>query len=185
MWDHGRMNQTLEPVEIYTDGGAIGNPGPGGYGAVVLCGGGREELSGGFRRTTNNRMELTAAIAGLSALKRSSAVTLHTDSKYLANGITKGWAEGWRRNDWRKKNGEKALNPDLWEKPLGLCSRHEVVFRWVKGHAGVTENERCDELTRRWSRHEGLPVDEAYEKANPARSRPARGRSRGRVSRGV
>ena len=179
------MNETLELVEIYTDGGAIGNPGPGGYGAVVLRGEGREELSGGFRRTTNNRMQLAAAIAGLAALERPSAVTLHTDSKYVANGITKSWAEGWRRNDWRKKNGEKALNPDLWEKLLGLCARHEVSFRWVKGHAGIKENERCDELTGRWSRRKGLPADEAYEKANPAGSRSGRGRSRGRVPRGV
>lgn len=152
-------------VEIYTDGGAIGAPGPGGYGVVLLYGDRRREISGGFRRTTNNRMELMAAIAGLEALKRPCAVTLYTDSKYAADGIGKGWAEGWRKNNWRKKNKGKALNPDLWGRLLELCVRHEVTFEWVKGHAGVPENERCHELTEE-VRHGNLPPDEAYEQAN-------------------
>ncbi|MDI9570245.1 MAG: ribonuclease HI [Pseudomonadota bacterium] len=143
-------------VTIYTDGGCLGNPGPGGYGVVLIHGRARKELSGGCRLTTNNRMELTAAIVGLQALKTPCRVTLFTDSQYLVNAMTKGWAQRWRRNGWMRNKLEKALNPDLWEKLLDLCSRHEVRFVWIRGHAGNPENERCDELSRQAARGENL-----------------------------
>ncbi|MFO7494840.1 MAG: ribonuclease HI [Desulfobacterales bacterium] len=152
-------------VIIYTDGSALNNPGPGGYGVVILEGGRRTELSGGFRKTTNNRMELLACIKGLDALTTPATVTLYSDSAYVVNGITRGWAKSWQRKGWRKSNGEPALNPDLWEKLLGLCQKHAVRFVWVKGHAGNTGNERCDQLATRAAAGAQLPPDTAYEQA--------------------
>jgi ribonuclease HI len=154
-------------VAIYTDGGAIDNPGPGGWGAVILDGTRRTELSGGFRRTTNNRMELTACIAALDYLAAPAAVALHSDSRYVVNGISKGWARRWRRNNWMRTRSEPALNADLWEKLLDLCDRHRVRFIWVKGHAGHPENERCDQLAGAAAARSGLPPDEAYENHVP------------------
>ena len=136
----------LKYVEIFTDGACSGNPGPGGWGVVLRFGGHEKELSGGEKNTTNNRMELTAAIMGLSALKEKCKVRLVTDSKYVADGIIKGWAESWQNNGWRKADKKPALNPDLWEKLLDLVSFYEVTIDWVKGHAGHPENERCDKL---------------------------------------
>jgi ribonuclease HI len=133
-------------VELFTDGACSGNPGPGGWGAVLRYNGHEKELSGGERDTTNNRMELTAAIMGLKALKEPCDVRLVTDSKYVADGITKGWAESWRKNNWRKADKKPALNPDLWEQLLELIKKHNVTIEWVKGHAGHPENERCDQL---------------------------------------
>lgn len=133
-------------VEIFTDGACSGNPGPGGWGVVLRFGAHEKELSGGEKETTNNRMELTAAIMGLSALKEECKVRLVTDSKYVADGITKGWAESWKNNGWRKADKKPALNVDLWEKLLDLLQKHEVTIEWVKGHAGHPENERCDKL---------------------------------------
>lgn len=133
-------------VEIFTDGACSGNPGPGGWGVVLRFGAHEKELSGGEKETTNNRMELTAAIMGLSALKEECKVRLVTDSKYVADGITKGWAESWKNNGWRKADKKPALNTDLWEKLLELLHKHEVTIEWVKGHAGHPENERCDKL---------------------------------------
>jgi ribonuclease HI len=133
-------------IIIYTDGACLGNPGPGGYGAVQLYQGKRRELSGGYRRTTNNRMELMGAIAALEALKARSKVLLYTDSRYVVDAVEKGWAQKWRRNGWRKPDKQMAMNPDLWERLLTACSQHEVRFEWVKGHAGNVENERCDVL---------------------------------------
>lgn len=133
-------------VELFTDGACSGNPGPGGWGAVLRYNGHEKELSGGERETTNNRMELTAAIMGLAALKEPCEVRLVTDSKYVADGITKGWAESWRKNNWRKADKKSALNPDLWERLLDLVNTHKVTIEWVKGHAGHPENERCDQL---------------------------------------
>ncbi len=156
--------ESLKQVTIYTDGGALGNPGPGGYGVVLLYGSSRKELSGGFRLTTNNRMEILAAIQGLEALKARCRVTLHSDSQYLVNAIEKGWAERWQASGWMRNKKEKALNPDLWERLLDLCARHQVKFVWVRGHAGNTENERCDELVQQAARGEHLDVDENYEK---------------------
>lgn len=133
-------------IELFTDGACSGNPGPGGWGVVLRYNGHEKELSGGEANTTNNRMELTAAIEGLTALKEPCKVRLVTDSKYVADGITKGWAESWRKNNWRKADKKPALNPDLWEKLLNLISEHDVTIEWVKGHAGHPENERCDQL---------------------------------------
>lgn len=140
------MSEKLLTVEIFSDGACSGNPGPGGWGTILRMGEHVKELSGGERHTTNNRMELTAAIEGLSALKYRCHVILTTDSKYLCDGITKGWAASWRKKGWKKADGKPALNPDLWERLLELTERHDVEFRWVKGHAGHPENERCDEL---------------------------------------
>ncbi len=136
----------MKYIELFTDGACSGNPGPGGWGAVLRYEGHEKELSGGEKNTTNNRMELTAAIMGLSALKEPCTVRLVTDSKYVADGITKGWAQSWRKNNWRKADKKPALNPDLWEKLLELCETHDVTIEWVKGHAGHPENERCDRL---------------------------------------
>lgn len=133
-------------VEIFTDGACSGNPGPGGWGAVLRYGGREKELSGGEADTTNNRMELTACIAALSALKEPCKVSLTTDSQYVFNGITKGWAASWKKNGWRKADKKTALNSDLWEELLRLSSIHDVTFHWIKGHAGHPENERCDRL---------------------------------------
>lgn len=133
-------------VEIFTDGACSGNPGPGGWGAVLRYNGHEKELSGGEKDTTNNRMELTAVISALSTLKEPCKVRLTTDSKYVADGVTKGWAKSWQQNGWRKGDKKPALNPDLWQKLLDLLDIHEVEIVWVKGHAGHPENERCDQL---------------------------------------
>ncbi len=136
----------MKKVEIFTDGACSGNPGMGGWGAVLRFGSHEKELSGGERATTNNRMELTAVIMALSALKEPCEVVLTTDSKYVADGVNKGWAVGWQKNGWRKADKKPALNPDLWEKLLELLKIHKVEICWVKGHAGHPENERCDRL---------------------------------------
>ena len=136
----------MKSVEIFTDGACSGNPGPGGWGAVLRFMRREKELSGGERDTTNNRMELTAVIEALSALKEPCKVTLTTDSKYVCEAINQGWVYSWQKNGWRKADKKPALNVDLWEKLLPLLDRHEVDFVWVKGHAGHPENERCDEL---------------------------------------
>ena len=146
----------MKYIEIFTDGACSGNPGPGGWGVVLRYNGHEKELSGGEINTTNNRMELTAVIEGLSALKEKCQVRLVTDSKYVADGITKGWAESWRKNNWRKADKKPALNPDLWEKLLDLIAKHEVTIDWVKGHAGHPENERCDRLAVSSSKSENL-----------------------------
>lgn len=133
-------------VDIYTDGACSGNPGPGGWGAILVSGKNEKELSGGEPQTTNNRMELSAVIFALTALKRRCDVTLYTDSKYVVDAITKGWALKWKSNNWMRTKTDKAMNPDLWEQLLGLLSQHDVAFVWVKGHAGHKYNERCDQL---------------------------------------
>ncbi len=133
-------------VEIFTDGACSGNPGPGGYGAILRVGEHVKELSGGEADTTNNRMELMGVIAALSALKYPCDVVLTTDSKYVVDSVTKGWARGWKAKGWIKSDKKPALNVDLWEKLLDLLDVHNVKFVWVKGHAGHPENERCDEL---------------------------------------
>jgi ribonuclease HI len=150
-------------VTLYTDGGCIGNPGPGGYGVVLLHGENRKELSGGYQLTTNNRMEIRAVIAGLEALKSPCKVSVHSDSRYLVDAISKGWAEGWQKNGWRRNKTEMAINPDLWERLLELCDVHRVTFQWTKGHAGDRENERCDQLAMRAASQENLPEDESYD----------------------
>ncbi len=136
----------MKEVKIFTDGACSGNPGPGGWGAILKYGNKVKELSGGEENTTNNRMELTAAIKALEALKEPCSVILTTDSKYLSDGIEKGWAESWKKNGWKKADKKPALNTDLWERILELFSLHKVKIVWVKGHNGHIENERCDEL---------------------------------------
>ncbi len=136
----------MKKVEIYTDGACSGNPGPGGYGVILRYGEHEKELSGGEECTTNNRMELTAAIVGLSTLKEPCQVTLYSDSKYLIDAIKEGWVYKWKENGWMRNKKDKALNPDLWEELLTLLEKHQVNLVWVKGHDGHSENERCDKL---------------------------------------
>jgi ribonuclease HI len=136
----------MKEVTIYTDGACSGNPGAGGWGTILDYMGKRKELSGGEAQTTNNRMELTAVIEGLKALKVPCRVTVVTDSQYVANGINLGWAASWKANNWRKKDKKPALNPELWDELLTEIAKHEVTIQWIKGHAGHPENERCDEL---------------------------------------
>lgn len=146
-------------IIIYTDGASRGNPGPGGYGAVLMSGSHRKELAEGFRRTTNNRMELLAVIKALEALKKEgSRVTVYTDSKYVADAIEKGWVF-----NWEKKNFKKKKNPDLWKRLLEVYRKHQVQFYWVRGHADVIENERCDQLAVEASRQDNLSIDQVYE----------------------
>lgn len=136
----------MKEVKVYTDGACSGNPGAGGWGTILEYKGIKREISGGMAETTNNRMELTAVIEGLKALKESCKVTVITDSQYVANGINLGWAESWKANGWRKKDRKPALNPELWDALLSEIARHDVTIEWIKGHAGHPENERCDEL---------------------------------------
>ena len=151
-------------VVIYTDGGCIGNPGPGGYGIVLLYENQRVELSGGFRMTTNNRMELMACIVGLQALEKKSRVVLLSDSRYVVDSISKGWARRWKANRWMRTKKEKAENFDLWDELLQLCDRHDVEFVWVPGHAGNLENERCDQLSMEAASKDDLPADSYFER---------------------
>lgn len=156
-------------VVIYADGACSGNPGRGGYGTVVLLGDQRQELSAGFQRTTNNRMEILGCIAGLDAVEEPSDIIIYSDSRYVVDAITKGWAETWRGRDWnRKVEGElvPASNADLWARMLGLCEWHRVKFRWVRGHDGNIENERCDVLARAAAASDNLAVDTFYEKGS-------------------
>ena len=138
----------MKQVKMYTDGACKGNPGPGGWGCIIVYGEIEKELSGGEAKTTNNRMELSAAIAGLSALKTPCEVELWSDSKYLVDAITLGWARSWRAKGWKKGDGSPALNPDLWEQLLALTEKHRIEYIWVKGHAGHPYNERCDEMAQ-------------------------------------
>ncbi len=154
----------VQKVTLYTDGACLGNPGPGGYGIVLIEGDDRQELSGGFQLTTNNRMEMMAAIVGLKVLKQKSKVTLYSDSKYVVDAIEKGWAKRWQANNWKRNKKDLALNPDLWEQLLELCSQHKVKFEWVKGHAGNAENECCDRLAVQASKQKNLPPDFGYNK---------------------
>ncbi len=136
----------MKKVEIFTDGACSGNPGPGGWGAILRCDGKEKELSGGEKDTTNNRMELTAVIKALEALKYPCQVFVTTDSKYVCDAINQKWVYSWRDNNWRKKDKKPALNPDLWQRLLELLDIHNVQFTWVKGHNDHPENERCDRL---------------------------------------
>ena len=136
----------MKTVTLYTDGACSGNPGPGGWGAILAYMGTEKELSGGEESTTNNRMELTAVISGLQALKEPCIVELYSDSKYVIDGLSKGWAASWQKNGWRKADKKPALNPDLWEQLLYLIDKHEVHYHWVKGHAENPKNNRCDAL---------------------------------------
>jgi ribonuclease HI len=153
----------MKQVTIFTDGACKNNPGPGGYGTILTFDSNRKELSAGFRKTTNNRMEILAAIVGLESLKEPCQVRLVSDSQYLVNAIEKGWARRWQAKGWMRNPKEKAVNPDLWERLLALCKVHKVSFEWVRGHAGHPENERCDELATSAAIGTHLAIDEGYE----------------------
>jgi len=152
-------------IVIYTDGGSINNPGPGGYGAIIVEAGEQLEISGGYRMTTNNRMEMMAAIVALRQFEaRAESIRLYSDSSYLVNGIEKGWVRKWQLNGWKKSDGQDVLNRDLWQELIRLTAKGNVRFQWVKGHAGNALNERCDRLAVGSARKENLPVDSGYEK---------------------
>ncbi len=153
----------LLQVTIYTDGACTGNPGPGGYGAVLLYDRHRREISAGYRRTTNNRMEMMAIIHALELLKERCRVTLYTDSQYIAESINNGWVHRWQKNGWRRSRKDKALNSDLWTRILALFEKHQVAVKWVRGHAGDPENEMADQLATRAIRSDSLQVDRIYE----------------------
>ncbi len=153
----------LKHVHMFTDGACKRNPGPGGYGVVLRYQEHEKVLSGGFRLTTNNRMEMLAAILGLEALSAPCSVTITSDSKYLVDAVTKGWARAWRKKNWKKSDGQRALNPDLWARLLELCDLHQVKFVWVRGHDGHPENERCDQMAVAAAARHALPADEGYE----------------------
>jgi len=141
----------------------MGNPGPGGYCALIETCGARVEKSGGFRLTTNNRMEIMAAISGLDTLKERCKVIIFSDSQYLVRAMTEGWARKWQANGWMRNRKEAALNPDLWERLLRLCRKHDAEFRWVKGHSSHIENEYCDRLANEAAKGLSLPIDTVYE----------------------
>lgn len=149
-------------IKIWTDGACSGNPGAGGYAALLKNNGTVKEIAGGFAHTTNNRMEITAAIAALEALPEKSDVTLYSDSKYLVDAVNLGWAKKWRANGWKRNAKDKAVNPDLWQKLLDLCGKHTVKFVWVKGHGSNPENIRCDELAEAITHIPGMPEDKGY-----------------------
>ena len=146
----------MKTVTLYTDGACSGNPGPGGWGAILEYLGHEKEMSGGEANTTNNRMELTAVIRGLQALKESCVVELYSDSKYVIDGLSKGWAAGWQKKGWIKSDKKPALNPYLWEILLALTAKHEMHYHWVKGHAENPKNNRCDEMAvAQWKKIKG------------------------------
>lgn len=153
----------MKKVTIYADGACLGNPGPGGYGSVLLYNGRRKELSGGYRRTTNNRMEIMAVLVALKALKEPCRVELYSDSQYVVNAMNKGWARKWRAKGWKRAENEPAKNPDLWAELLDAAQQHRVAFKWVKGHAGNKENERCDQLALEAAQRPHLSIDKGYE----------------------
>ncbi len=156
------MDADKKHVIIYTDGGCLPNPGVGGYGVVLIYGAHRKEASAGYQRTTNNRMEVMAAVKGLELLKHPCRVTIFSDSQYLVRAMMEGWARRWQKRNWTRSNKEKAANPDLWKKLIDLCTIHEVEFRWLKGHDGHAENERCDQLSMLALQQVDLLVDEGY-----------------------
>ena len=160
----------MKHVTIYTDGACIRNPGPGGYAAVILFGGHRKEIAAGYRMTTNNRMEVLAAIRALEQLAEPCEVTLFSDSEYLVNAMSKGWAKAWQAQEWQRPRGGKALNPDLWARLLELAAAQRVTFKWVPAHKGIEENERCDKLAAAAARGSELLVDEVYERSARKRS---------------
>jgi ribonuclease HI len=163
--EEGARDGLKRHIHIYTDGGCIDNPGPGGFGVVIIEGDKRLELSGGYRLTTNNRMELMACIKALQTFKKAEQAILFTDSQYVANAVQKGWAMKWRSRKWMRDKTHKAVNSDLWAELLVLLERHDVVFRWVRGHAGNPENERCDVLAGRAATGPELAIDTGYENA--------------------
>lgn len=162
----------MKKVLIYTDGACLGNPGPGGWGAILNLAGTehRKEIAGGYRLTTNNRMEIMAALEALSALREPCAVELFTDSRYLCDAVEKGWLENWQKSGFARKRNKPVLNVDLWKRLLPMLATHRTRFIWVKGHAGHPENERCDELATTFAGREDLPIDAPYERMLAAKS---------------
>lgn len=152
----------MKKIEIYTDGACSGNPGPGGYGAILKYEDHIKELSQGFKLTTNNRMEMRALIAALQSLKEKCELEIYSDSKYIVDAVNNGWAKRWRANGWKRNKKEKALNPDLWTVLLDLLDKHNFKISWVKGHAGHYENERCDELAVEACSSKDLDNDEGF-----------------------
>ena len=151
---------TAKPrITIFTDGSCLGNPGPGGYAAILISGEHRRELSEGFSGTTNNRMEMRAVIAALESLKQPSDVEIHTDSQYVKNAFTNGWLKSWLKNGWKTAAKQPVKNQDLWKRMLALTQPHAITWRWVRGHSGHPENERCDQLARAAAGKPGLPPD--------------------------
>lgn len=163
--EYSNLNM-LKEITMFTDGASSGNPGPGGFGVVLIHNGHRKEISGGFRKTTNNRMELMAVIEGLKALKSRCKVKIFSDSKYIIDAIKNGWIYNWQKKGWMRNKKDKVLNPDLWKELFELLKKHEVEFEWVKGHNGNIENERCDILAVKESQKPDLPPDINFEK-NP------------------
>ena len=149
----------MKKVEIFTDGACSGNPGPGGYGVILRFNGNEKELSAGYKKTTNNRMELLAIIVGLEALKESCEVNLYSDSRYIIDALTKGWLTRWQANRWKRNKIDKVKNVDLWKRLLPLLEKHKINFHWVKGHAGHAENERCDVLAVQAANSQNLKDD--------------------------
>lgn len=158
----------LPKVTIYTDGSSRGNPGPGGFGTLLISARKRKEISGGFAKTTNNRMELLAAIAGLEVLITPADVTLYSDSKYVVDAINKRWIDGWKKRGWIKSDKQPVKNIDLWKRIDAAAAKHEVTWNWVKGHAGNPNNERCDELATTAADGDNLPPDPGFERTLPA-----------------
>ncbi len=152
----------MKKITLYTDGACLGNPGPGGYAAILLFRNQRKEISGGYRLTTNNRMELMAAISGLESLVESCEVTLYSDSTYLVDSISKGWVERWKTKNWMRNSKNKVVNADLWKRYLNESGKHRINLVWVQGHAGDRENERADYLSVLAARRSDLPEDEGY-----------------------
>jgi Ribonuclease HI len=146
-------------IVIYTDGSCLGNPGPGGYGAILVCGDHRKELAQGFTGTTNNRMEMRAVIAALESLKQPSEIEIYTDSQYVKKAFTDGWLKSWQKNGWKTAAKQPVKNQDLWKRMVKLIEGHAVTWRWVRGHSGHPENERCDVLARTAASGRGLPAD--------------------------
>jgi len=149
-------------LEIWTDGACVVNPGPGGYGIVFKYKGQKWEKAGGFRLTTNNRMEIMGALVALETLPEKCKVIIYSDSQYLVNSVTKGWIKRWKAKNWNKKHNKKVPNADLWERILQLLDQHDIELRWIKGHDSTIENERCDQLAESASRKPNLPIDEGY-----------------------
>jgi ribonuclease HI len=154
--------EKLPQITIYTDGACLGNPGPGGYGTIIVSELGSTELSSGYRLTTNNRMEMMAVIKGLEILDCKSIITICSDSKYVIDALDKGWARRWKLNGWMRNKKDKAINPDLWDQLLQLCSKHIINFVWIKGHSGHIQNERCDQLAVTAAKQSSLSEDPGY-----------------------
>ncbi len=158
-------NSDVLPVDIFTDGSCLGNPGPGGWAVLLRAGGHSKEISGGFRLTTNNRMELTAAIKGLEAITKPCVITLYTDSRYVCDAVNKKWLQSWQKRGWKKADKKDVLNRDLWEQLVPLLAQHRPRLVWVEGHSGHPENEKVDDLARAAAAGRGLPPDSGFASA--------------------